>query len=83
MSKFEKLVRKLYRRPVPTDITYREAAQLLISVGCTPRKGSGSHRIFRHPDYPEAIVLMEGEELRQYQVLDIRKLLEHIGLTRP
>jgi predicted RNA binding protein YcfA (HicA-like mRNA interferase family) len=57
--------------------------KLLISVGCTASKGSGSHCIFRHPDYPEAIVLMEGEDLRQYQVLDIRKLLEYIGLTRP
>ncbi|NHM26040.1 MULTISPECIES: type II toxin-antitoxin system HicA family toxin [Desulfofundulus] len=83
MGKFEKLIKKIYSRPVPVDITYQEAARLLISVGCTMRKRGGSHRVFTYPGYPYVIVLMESENLKQYQVLDIRKLLEHIGLTRP
>lgn len=83
MGKFEKLIHKIYGRPVPVDMSYQDAARLLISIGCTVRKRGGSHRVFHYPGYPAAVVLMEDENLRQYQVLNIRKLLEHIGLTRP
>lgn len=83
MSKLEKLVRRFYTSPAPNDITYSEAARLLIAIGCTMRKRGGSHRVFSYPGYPEGIVIMEGEKLRQYQVLDIRRLLEFIGFVRP
>lgn len=82
MGKIEKLIDKIYGRPVPVDISYQDAARLLISIGCSIRKGSGSHRVFNYSGYPEAIVLVEKENLKQYHVQDIRKLLEHIGLTR-
>ncbi|OPX92592.1 MAG: hypothetical protein A4E53_00383 [Pelotomaculum sp. PtaB.Bin104] len=82
MGRFEKLVQRFYDRPVPSDISYQEAARLLIGIGCIIRKGSGSHRVFNYHDYPEPIVLVERDNLKQYQVQDIRKLLEYIGLSR-
>jgi len=82
LGKFEKLIHKIYGRPMPINISYQDAARLLISIGCTVRKRGGSHRVFHYPGYPAAIVLMEDENLHQYQVQDIRKLLEHIGLSK-
>lgn len=80
MSKFEKLLKRFYGHPMPVDITYQEAARLLLAIGCTMRKRSGSHRVFTYPRYAQSIVLMENENLRQYQVQDIKDLLEYIGI---
>jgi len=82
LGKFEKLIHRFYGQPMPSDISYQEAAKILIGIGCSIRKGSGSHRVFNYRSYPEAIVLIEKENLKQYQVQDIRKLLEYIGLAR-
>jgi len=80
LSKFEKLLKKFYKYPVPVGISYQEAARLLLAIGCTMRKRSGSHRVFTYPGYPQSIVLMENENLRQYQVQDIKNLLIYIGI---
>lgn len=80
MGRFEKLLKKFYIHPVPVDISYQEAARLLLAIGCTMRKRSGSHRVFTYPGYAQSIVLMENENLRQYQVQDIKDLLKHIGI---
>lgn len=80
MSKFEKLLKRFYSHPVPVDISYQDAARLLLAIGCTMRKRSGSHRVFTYPGYSQSIVLMENENLRQYQVQDIKNLLKYIGI---
>jgi predicted RNA binding protein YcfA (HicA-like mRNA interferase family) len=80
LSKFEKLLKRFYSHPVPVDISYQDAARLLLAIGCTMRKRSGSHRVFTYPGYSQSIVLMENENLRQYQVQDIKNLLKYIGI---
>ncbi|MBF7083944.1 type II toxin-antitoxin system HicA family toxin [Desulfallas sp. Bu1-1] len=80
MSKFEKLLKRFYSHPVPVDISYQDAARLLLAIGCTMRKRSGSHRVFTYPGYSQSIVLMENENLRQYQVQDIKNLFKYIGI---
>ena len=82
MGKFEKLLKRFLKKPIPLDITYSEAARLLLAVGCAMRKKSGSHRIFTYPGYIESIVLMEGENLRRYQVQAIKELLKNLGLAK-
>ncbi|SFF97694.1 HicA toxin of toxin-antitoxin [Desulfotomaculum arcticum] len=80
MGKFEKLLKRFYQHPVPLDIPYQEAARLLLVIGCSMRKRSGSHRVFTYSGYSKSIVLMENENLRLYQVQDIKNLLNYIGI---
>jgi len=80
LGKFEKLLKRFDRHPVPADISYQEAVRLLLAIGCTMRKRAGSHRVFTYPGYTQSIVLMEDENLRQYQVQDIKNLLKYIGI---
>lgn len=44
------------------------------------RKKGGSHSHFKYAGYREIITLMENENVRQYQVEDVKKLLKHIGI---
>ena len=81
MGRFEKLLKRFLKKPVPKDISYQEAARLLLAVGCGMRKRSGSHRVFTYPGYTKSIVLMEGETLRRYQVQEIRELLKYLRLV--
>ncbi|AGL01141.1 hypothetical protein Desgi_1670 [Desulfoscipio gibsoniae DSM 7213] len=80
MGKFEKLLKRFNQHPVPLDISYQEAARLLLVIGCSMRKRSGSHRVFTYLGYSKLIVLMENENLRPYQVQDIKDLLKYIGI---
>jgi hypothetical protein len=84
LGKLEKFLEKLYRRPIPTDIRYEEAARYLLSIGCRPPKNKGtSHRTFIHPDCPQQPVgLMKGTLLRKYQIEEIKKLNSLLGIYR-
>ena len=83
MGKLEKLLHKIFRHPIPNDTQYSEMAKLLISVGCTVQKRTGSsHRNFKHPNFPQIITLMETELVRPYQVKLVRELLENIGIIQ-
>lgn len=58
-------------------------AKFLLSVGCIMKKRKGSsNRVFKHPEYPELMVLMEDEYVRPYQINQIRELLIFIGIVR-
>jgi hypothetical protein len=81
LSRLDKFLEKLYRRPVPTDIKYDEAARFLISIGCKPPKNKGtSHRTFHHSDAPQQPVgLVKGSELRKYQIDEMKELMSLLG----
>lgn len=79
MGKLEKLLHKIFKHPIPNDIQYSEMAKLLVSVGCTVQKRTGSsHRNFKHPDFPKIITLMKTELVRPYQIKLVRELLQNI-----
>lgn len=81
LSKVEKFLHRLLRNPTPNDIQFIEMAKFLLSIGCTMRKkGGGSHRHFKYTGYREIITLMENENIREYQVEQVKKLLKHIGI---
>lgn len=77
MSRLEKFLTKLYRRPIPNDIRYDEAARYLLAIGCRPPKNKGtSHRLFIHPDFPQQPVgLIKDTNLRKYQIEEMKKLI--------
>lgn len=84
MGKLEKFLTKLFNRPMPTDITSKEAARFLKSIGCqvTKPKGGSSHTKFKYPGYEEDIVLMDNTNLRRYQIEKIKKLVLHLEIVR-
>jgi hypothetical protein len=84
LSRLEKFLDKLYRRPIPTDIRYEDAARFLQSIGCRAPKNKGtSHSTFIHPDFPEQPVgLMKGTLLRKYQIEEMKKLISLLGIYR-
>lgn len=83
LGKLEKLLNKIFKHPIPNDIQYSEIAKLLLSVGCTVQKRTGSsHRNFKHPNFPKIITLIETELVRPYQIKLVRELLENIGIVQ-
>ncbi len=80
MGKFENLLKRFNQHPVPMHISYQEVARLLLVIGCSMRKRSSRHRVFTYSGYPKSIVLMENDNLRPYQVQDIKDLLKYIGI---
>jgi len=83
LGKLEKLLHRIYKHPIPSDIRYDEIAKLLVCVGCTmQKKTSSSHRNFKHTDFPKIITLIESELVRPYQIKLIKELLENIGVVQ-
>jgi predicted RNA binding protein YcfA (HicA-like mRNA interferase family) len=83
LGKLEKLLHKIFKHPIPNDIQYSEVAKLLISVGCTIQKRTGSsHRNFKHPNFPKIITLMGTELVRPYQIKLVRELLGNLGIVQ-
>jgi len=84
LSKLVKFLEKLYRRPIPNDIRFEEAARYLISIGCLkPRNSGTSHRTFIHPDFPESPVgLVKEKTLKKYQIKEIKELTSLLGIYR-
>lgn len=81
MSRFEKLLNRLLRKPTPNDVKFEEMAKFLISIGCTMRKKKGtSHRQFKYPNFIHVITLMEGVVVREYQIDQVIELLIFIGV---
>ncbi len=52
LSQIEKLFKKFKRRPIPTDLLFKDADRLLKAHGFTRRQPSGgsSHYIYTHPE---------------------------------
>jgi hypothetical protein len=58
-------------------------AKFLKFIGCKMRKKGGtSHRVFSYPGYPRVITLMENENVKEYQINQIKALLRHIGIIK-
>ena len=83
MSQLEKFLLKLLSHPTPNDITFQEMARFLKNIGCKMRKRKGtSHRNFSYSGCPRVITLMENEDVREYQVNQVKDLLRYIGTIK-
>lgn len=83
LSQLEKILLKLLSHPIPNGITFQEMAKFLKNIGCKMRKRRGtSHRIFSYPGYLRVITLMENEDVREYQVNQVKALLKYIGIIK-
>jgi len=45
LSKLEKIIEKLYRKPIPNDITFLEVEKVAEHYGCIVLKSGGRHPI--------------------------------------
>jgi len=83
LSKIQKLIDKIFRHPTPNDIKYDEMSKLLVVLGCSIQRKTGtSHRHYKHPEFPKVITLMEAELVRPYQIKLVRELLKSIGTVQ-
>jgi len=78
----EKFLERLFRKSIPRDISYREADRFLRKIGCDgPFNNGSSHHKYSYEGYPLSIVLMKNENLRKYQVEDIKNLVLHLDIV--
>ncbi len=82
MSKAEKILDEIFKNPYSRNLTYAKVAALLEKIGCNPPKNHAtSHSTFIHPDYSQnAIGLVKGENLKPYQIREVRNLLIAMGI---
>jgi predicted RNA binding protein YcfA (HicA-like mRNA interferase family) len=71
MSKIEKLITKVLRG---TQISYDDAERILFYLGFD-LDVTGSHHIFRKPDYIQTISLKKQSTLLPYQIKDLKQVL--------
>lgn len=84
MTKVQKFLDRLLKKPSPKDLRYDEVARFLKSIKCTVVKGKGSHRVFTHESYPNnPIVLVDDKKsVRKYQIDAIIELITLLGIVK-
>lgn len=61
---------------------YDDLVRLVQGLGFQEVRGSGSHRIFAHPDVPELVNLqVEPGPAKRYQVRQVAGLVRQYGLV--
>ena len=83
MSKKERLIQRLLRKPSPTDFTVRELDQLMKNCGCDKFFGGrGSGIGYCHKETKRIIQFdgpHPGHELYRYQIKMVISFLKDIG----
>ncbi len=76
MSKFEKLVIKLLSGNADSNFGFEELRNVLLTLGFTERKTSGSHQIFFKEGIPEIINIQPKDgKAKPYQVKQVRNII--------
>ena len=81
-SAHRKTLAAIFAVPTLKNIQYRQVEAMLLGLGCEKREGAGSRvrflrgrvRVAIHKPHP-------GNELKTYQVEEIRAFLETIGVV--
>ena len=66
------------------NVRFGELEALLGRVGFTLERQRGSHRVYTHPEFPEAIVVVQpGKDgkAKGYQVKQVIDLIDALGVT--
>lgn len=82
MSWLEKFILKLYQKPQPKDISYKEACRFLQALGWRMKQRRGtSHVHFAKPDWIKLITLVENKDLKPYHIRLIKEYLVDKGIV--
>lgn len=78
--KWSKFVQRLAASQ--TNVRLADLERLLKAMGFRLARVSGSHRIWQHPDIPDAMINLQSDrgQVKPYQVRQFLKLVEHYNL---
>ena len=81
MAKIDKLIEKLYRKPVPNDIRIDEIEKIATHYGCITKPG-GKHqmKIIHIPTGTVIPIPHHGDTVAEAYIKQIKALLDEIGL---
>lgn len=79
MAKIEKLLNKLYRKPVPNDIRIDEVVKIVENFGCITKSG-GKHqlKIIHVPTGTVIPIPHHGDTVAEAYIKEIKALLDEI-----
>ena len=79
MSKIDKLLAKLYKKPVPNDIRIDEVVKIVENYGCVAKSG-GKHqmKIVHVPTGTVIPIPSHGDVVAEAYIIEIKKLLDRI-----
>lgn len=80
MSRIQKLIEKLYRKPIPNDMTYEEIEKLALYFGCKFQKSGGRHPMkVIHLETGTIIPIpTHGKTVKEVYVKELKKLFDTI-----
>lgn len=82
MSKIEKLKAKLFRKPVPNDITFNEVKTLAEHYGCII-EGGGNHTKIVHVKTGNIIPIPRHDKtVKEAYIKDLKELFEQIEVEK-
>jgi predicted RNA binding protein YcfA (HicA-like mRNA interferase family) len=68
-------------RGVVANVAFSDLCRLAEGLGFEPRRVSGSHHVFAHPDVPELINLQAVHgQAKPYQIRQLMRLVERYDL---
>ncbi|HDR1354570.1 type II toxin-antitoxin system HicA family toxin [Pasteurella multocida] len=83
MSRNEKLLQKLNKKPPPKDFTWDELRSLLLSLGFEEKQGVGSRVKFIHQRLAYPVSLHRphpGNEVKKYVIEQVKDALDELSL---
>lgn len=87
MSRFEKLLERLFQKQYPKDFTFNELVFLMKHFGYDVRQGSGSRVSFGPNDFGDRLFLhvphgSTENVLKKYQVEQIKDFIKKEGILK-
>ena len=79
MAKIEKLLERLYKKPIPNDIRIDEVEKIVKHFGCIVQPG-GKHpmKIIHVPSGTVIPIPIHGDTVKEAYIKQIKKLLDEI-----
>jgi len=79
VSKFNKLEKRLRRRPAPSDIKFSEIHRLLIGYGFSCQEpSSGSHYVYTHSELNHPLPIPRNSQVKIVYVREAIKAIDKI-----
>ena len=80
-AKYEKTLERIFRRPVPADIKWRDIETMLISLGAEVEERAGSRVIVKFKDARQVFHRPHPDpNTKKGAVIAVRKFLEGAGI---
>ena len=78
MSQLQKLIDRLYSKPIPNDITFDEVETLASAFGCKVMAGGKHMRVVHKPSGSVIPIPRHGKNVGEAYIKQLRDLFERI-----